>query len=171
MISGWYILQLWFSSYWCLKFVELLESQKPSFSIFLVLKGLNKRKEIKNYSKPPKLLSQSLFKQFKIEDLTLSLPATRCAGHNTDLPSNCNISKTVWITIAFTRKFFKEYCISCNKRSGRLLNFETVRCGAYQREALISKLGKWTILNIKTLLFFSFKIRMNHNFSISINQI
>ena len=117
MISGWYILQLWFSSYWCLKFLELLESQKPSFSIFLVLKGLNKRKEIKNYSKPTKLLSQSLFKQFKIEDLTLSLPATRCAGHNTDLPSNRNISKTVWITIAFTRKFFKEYCISSNKRS------------------------------------------------------
>ena len=168
MISGWYILQLWFSSYWCLKFVELLESQKPSFSIFLVLKGLNKRKEIKNYSKPPKLLSQSLFKQFKIEDLTLSLLATRCAGHNTDLPSNRNISKTVRITIAFTQKFFKEYCISSNKC---LLNFETVRCGAYQREALISKLGKWTILNIKTLLFFSFKIRMNHNFSLSINQI
>ena len=150
------------------KFVELLESQKPSFSIFLVLKGLNKRKEIKNYSKPPKLLSQSLFKQFKIEDLTLSLPATRCAGHNTDLPSNRNISKTVRITIAFTQKFFKEYCISSNKC---LLNFETVRCGAYQREALISKLRKWTILNIKTLLFFSFKIRMNHNFSLSINQI
>ena len=171
MISGWYILQLWFSSYWYLKFLELLESQKPSFSIFLVLKGLNKRKEIKNYSKPPKLLSQSLFKQFKIEDLTLSLLATRCAGHNTDLPSNRNISKTVWITIAFTRKFFKEYCISSNKHLRRLLNFETVRCGAYQREALISKLGKWTILNIKTLLFFSFKIRMNHNFSLSINQI
>ena len=151
MISGWYILQLWFSSYWCLKFLELLESQKPSFSIFLVLKGLNKIKEIKIYSESPKLLSQSLFKQFKIENLTLSLPATRCAGHNTDLPSNRNISKTVRITIAFTQKFFKEYCISSNKC---LLNFETVRCGAYQREALISKLGKWTILNIKTLSFF-----------------
>ena len=102
--------------------MELLESQKPSFSIFLVLKGLNKIKEIKNYSESPKLLSQSLFKQFRIENLTLSLPATRCAGHNTDLPSNRNISKTVRITIAFTQKFFKEYCISSNKC---LLNFET----------------------------------------------
>ena len=27
--------------YWCLKFVELLGSQKLSFSIFSVLKGLN----------------------------------------------------------------------------------------------------------------------------------
>ena len=27
--------------------------------------------------------------------LTLSLPIIRCAGHNTDMPSNSNISKTV----------------------------------------------------------------------------
>ena len=38
--------------------MELLESQKPSFSIFLVLKGLNKI--IKNHSKPPKLTRQQL---------------------------------------------------------------------------------------------------------------
>ena len=44
--------------------MELLASQKSSFSISAVLKGINKKK-IKNHSKPPKFLSQSLLKQFK----------------------------------------------------------------------------------------------------------
>ena len=43
---------------------------------------------------------------------------------------------------------------SSNKRPQRLLNFEIARCGANYREALISELGKWTILNVKTLSFF-----------------
>ena len=34
----------WFSSYWCLKVVELWASQKSSFSIFLILKGLKTMK-------------------------------------------------------------------------------------------------------------------------------
>ena len=38
------------------------------------------------------------------------------------------------------------YCISSNKRPGRLSNFETVKClledGTNNRETLISKLGK-----------------------------
>ena len=34
----------------------------------------------------------------------------------------------------------RTYSISSNKRSQRLLNFETVSCGANYREALISKL-------------------------------
>ena len=34
-------LYLWFSGYSCLKFAELLESQKSSFSTFAVLKRLN----------------------------------------------------------------------------------------------------------------------------------
>ena len=38
------LIDLCFSSYWCLKFVELFESQKSSFLIFLVLVGLNKIK-------------------------------------------------------------------------------------------------------------------------------
>ena len=42
------------------------------------------------------------------------------------------------------------YRISYNNRPWRLLNFKTVRCSAYWREALISKLGKWTMLNVKT---------------------
>ena len=50
------------SSYWCLK---LLESQKSKFSIFLVLKGLKKSKQIKNPPKPPKLVRKLLFKQFQ----------------------------------------------------------------------------------------------------------
>ena len=49
---------------------------------------------------------------------------------------------------------YADYRISSNKRPWRLLNFETVKCGAYQREVLISKLGKWAILNVKTLSFF-----------------
>ena len=57
---------MWFSSDWCLKFVELLASPKSSFSIFLLLEGLNKiEKKIKNHSKPSKLLIQSLFKKFQ----------------------------------------------------------------------------------------------------------
>ena len=44
--------------------------------------------------------NESDIKQSNI--LTLSLPVTRCAGHNTDLPSNSNISKTVRVNIAFT---------------------------------------------------------------------
>ena len=49
------------------------------------------------------------------------------------------------------------YRISSNKCPRRLFNFETVRCGANQWEALISKLGKRIILNFKTLSFFLLK--------------
>ena len=45
-------------------------------------------------------------------NLTLSLLVTCCAGHNTGLPSNSNISKTVRVNIAFTTTFLKEYLIS-----------------------------------------------------------
>ena len=41
----------------------------------------------------------------------LSLPVTHYAGHITDLTSNDKISKTITVSIAFTRKFFKEYSI------------------------------------------------------------
>ena len=44
--------------------------------------------------------------------LTFSLRVTRCAGHNTDLSSNSNISKTVRVNITFARTVFKEYSIS-----------------------------------------------------------
>ena len=37
------------------------------------------------------------------ENLTLSFPVIRWAGHNTDLPSNINISKTVRVNIAFAK--------------------------------------------------------------------
>ena len=36
-----------------------------------------------------------------------------------------------------------QYCIFSNKRPRCLLNFETARCGAYQRVAFISKLVKY----------------------------
>ena len=58
-------LHLRFSSHWCLNFVELLESQKSSSSIFLVLNGSNKTKKIKKHSRPPNLVRQPLFNQFQ----------------------------------------------------------------------------------------------------------
>ena len=65
--------------------------------------------------------------------------------------------------------------ISSNKDPRHLLNFETVRCGTYERAALIwgrhLKLGKWTILNVITFVIYSFKIRIIHKFSLSINLI
>ena len=47
------------------------------------------QKKVKNHSKPPKLVSQSLFV----------------------LSTNSNISKTVRVNIAFKKRFFKEYLI------------------------------------------------------------
>ena len=44
--------------------------------------------------------------------LTFSLPVTRCAVHNTDLPSNSSVSKTVRVNIASRRNFFKEFSLS-----------------------------------------------------------
>ena len=46
------------------KTVELLASQKSIFSVFPVMKGLNKskKKKCKYHSKPPKPVIQSLFK-------------------------------------------------------------------------------------------------------------
>ena len=51
IICRWETLFLSFSSYWFLNSVELLESQNLSFSIFLVLKGLNKIMKKKKNSK------------------------------------------------------------------------------------------------------------------------
>ena len=68
---------------------------KSNFSIFPVLKGLDKIKKIKNHLKPPDLVRQPLFKQFQqnfnffwffIENLTPLLSGTHCASSNTDLP-------------------------------------------------------------------------------------
>ena len=44
--------------------------------------------------------------------LAFSLPVTHFENHNTDLPSNSNVSKTVKVSIAFRQCFFKEYLIS-----------------------------------------------------------
>ena len=50
-----------FSSYWCLKFKQILESQKLNFSNIPIPKELNKMKFDKNHSKPTNLVPQSLF--------------------------------------------------------------------------------------------------------------
>ena len=68
----------------------------------------------KNLKTSQKLVRKSLFKQFQqkpnifffTENLTLSLPGTSCAGPNTNLPLNSNISETV------SEELFKEYLIS-----------------------------------------------------------
>ena len=54
------------------------------------------------------------------------------------------------------------YRISFNKRPQRQLNFETVRCDAYQREALISKLREMNNIKCESFVIFYFKIRMKH---------
>ena len=56
------------------------------------------------------------------------------------------------------------YRISSNKCPLRLLNFKTVSCGAY------FKVRKMNNIKRQNLVIFSFKIRMKHKFSISINQ-
>ena len=99
--------------------MELLESPKLSFSIFPVLKGLNRtKKTIKiiwnlqgNHFSSNSNRSWTFF-WFFIEHLAISLPGKRCAGPNTDLPSNSNISKTVRVNIAFRETFLIEYLIS-----------------------------------------------------------
>ena len=47
-----------------------------------------------------------------VHTLTLSLPAPRWTGGNTDLRSESNISKTVRVNIAFDATFLKEYLTS-----------------------------------------------------------
>ena len=49
----------------------------------------------------------AVLERFLKVPLRLSLPVTRCTGHNTDLPSNSNISKRGRVNIAFTRTSFK----------------------------------------------------------------
>ena len=49
---------------------------------------------------------------FFIETLTLLLHVRRCAGNNTEPPSDSNISKTVRLNIAFPATSFKEYSTS-----------------------------------------------------------
>ena len=44
--------------------------------------------------------------------LTLSLSVLHWANDNTSLPLDINISKTVWVNIAFIKTFSKEYSIS-----------------------------------------------------------
>ena len=59
----------WFSSYWCLKFVQLLASQKSSFSIFPVVKGLRIN------------LEQNITSLSKLVHLRLSMHQTQHLGY------------------------------------------------------------------------------------------
>ena len=94
-----------------LKFVELLVSQISSFSIFPV-----NQKKIKNHSKPPKLVSQSLFKKFQQSpniflvfhwNVNPFTSFTSLGRWNIDLPLDSNISKTGRVNIAFKERFLK----------------------------------------------------------------
>ena len=60
-------------------------------------------RDIANYRISAFMLHTFLFNNL----LTLSLPATSCAGHNTDLSSNRNISKTVKVNIVFIESVLK----------------------------------------------------------------
>ena len=57
--------------------------------------------------------------------LTLSLPGVRCAGPNTNLLSNSNISKTLIVNTVLPQTFFKEYSIRFLKIC-RLIDFQPV---------------------------------------------
>ena len=107
--------------------MELLTSQKLSFSIFLVLKGLNKIKNIIQSLVSLKLDHfLSNFKKILIyfwfftETLTLSLPISRWAGDNIDLPSNRNILKTARVNIDFTERCLILHKLSNGMQVGRL---------------------------------------------------
>ena len=73
--------------------MKLLESQKSTFSVFPVLKVLNKIKKklktIQNFLSCKTITFQAIptkakpFFRFFTENVTLLLPVTRCAGHNT----------------------------------------------------------------------------------------
>ena len=99
------------------KVCGIIGISKSRLSNFPVLKQLKKKKKtFKDHSKPPKLVSQSLFKEFQqilnifffTETLTLLLPVPHWAGDSTDLPSDSNISSKR----CPQKKFFKEYSIS-----------------------------------------------------------
>ena len=60
----------------------------------------------------------------------------------------------MWVLTILEHSCSFTYRISSTKRPCRLLNFGTVTCGAYYSAALISKFGKWTRLNVKTLPYF-----------------
>ena len=113
----------------------IIEFSKITFFNFSASEKRNKIKKIKNYSKPLKFVKKLLnnnYRQFQsksdifwffTEILSLSVPFTRCAGHNTDLRLKSNISKSV--NIALTDTFFKEYLIIFLTTS-RFINFALV---------------------------------------------
>ena len=80
--------------------------------------------------------------------LTLLLPVTRCAGYNTDLASNSNISKTVKMNIAFKKVFFKEYSISF------LIKFRLIDFGLVLLQLLMFKVCG--ITGISKIVFCNF---------------
>ena len=107
------------------KTVELLASQKSIFSVFPVMKGLNKSKKkkkknlkiIQNLNLQFNHFSNNfneirLFFSFFTKTLTLLFPPAYWADDNFDLSLNNNILKMVTVNIAaLTRMFLKEYSI------------------------------------------------------------
>ena len=69
--------------------------------------------------------------------------------------SNFEILTHIWNSeLNISLMTLQWYHISSNKCLWHLLNFETVKYGAYLRAALISKLRKGTISSVKTLSLF-----------------
>ena len=76
-----------------------------NISIFMLWRGWNK---ITHKNTQTHTHTQSHFKAPNLvftENLSLSLPATCCAGHDIELPSTSNTSKTVRKSMAFVKVF------------------------------------------------------------------
>ena len=83
--------------------------------------------------------------------LSLSLRVPRWASHNTDLPSDRNLSKTVRLSIAFAGIFFKEYSTTFLMVC-RLIDSALV-CTLHQ-VIHVSSLGKYCLLKNCLFQFF-----------------
>ena len=89
---------------------------KIEFFNFSSTERVKKIKKIKSHSKPPKPTYESLFKQYEqipkvflvfTETLNLLLLVHHRVGHNTDLHSDSNNTKTVRINITVVQNFLK----------------------------------------------------------------
>ena len=84
--------------------------------------------------------------------LSLSLRVPSCwAGHNTDLLSDNNLSKTVRLSIVFAGIYFREYSTSFLMVC-RLIDFALV-CTLYQ-VIHVSSLGTYCLLKNSLFQFF-----------------
>ena len=125
----------------------------------------NEIEKIKNHSKPPKPVRQSVFKQFQqnwtsfwlfTENLTLLLPG----NPNTNLPSNSNISKMLRLNFLHSNKYLVSLLMICMICILELIDSQKSRFTIFSVLKGLNKIKKKlkTIWNLKT----SFEIIWNH---------